>query len=132
VVNFELPNIAEDYVHRIGRTGRAGNDGEAMSLVCVDELPLLRDIERLIKRDIPKILVDDFEPDPSVKPEPIQKGRGKSPQGAARRSAANSPISSRNNSRQGFRGRSSGPAGSRNQSRNSSRGRMHRGPQGAR
>ncbi|MGB5672683.1 MAG: DEAD/DEAH box helicase, partial [Sedimenticolaceae bacterium] len=50
VVNYELPNVAEDYVHRIGRTGRAGNEGEAMSLVCVDELRLLRDIERLLGR----------------------------------------------------------------------------------
>ena len=50
VVNFELPNVAEDYVHRIGRTGRAGSEGEASSLVCVDEHKLLRDIERLTKR----------------------------------------------------------------------------------
>ncbi|MCW8973832.1 MAG: ATP-dependent RNA helicase RhlE [Gammaproteobacteria bacterium] len=75
VVNFELPNVAEDYVHRIGRTGRAGNEGEAMSLVCVDEHKLLRDIERLIKRDLPRVVVPGFEPDPSIKPEPIQKGR---------------------------------------------------------
>ncbi|MDB4303667.1 DEAD/DEAH box helicase, partial [Desulfosarcina sp.] len=61
VVNFELPNISEDYIHRIGRTGRAGNEGEAMSLVCVDELKLLKDIERLIKRDIPKVVIDGFE-----------------------------------------------------------------------
>ncbi|MCW8830983.1 MAG: helicase-related protein, partial [Gammaproteobacteria bacterium] len=76
VVNYELPNIAEDYVHRIGRTGRAGNEGEAMSLVCVDELKLLKDIEKLIKRDIPKDVIDGFEPDLSIKPEPIQRGRG--------------------------------------------------------
>ncbi|MGW8228821.1 MAG: helicase-related protein, partial [Gammaproteobacteria bacterium] len=75
VVNYELPNVPEDYVHRIGRTGRAGNEGEAMSLVCVDELNLLKDIERLIKRDIPKVIITDFEPDPSIKPEPINKGR---------------------------------------------------------
>jgi len=75
VVNFELPNVAEDYVHRIGRTGRAGNEGEAMSLVCVDEDKLLRDIERLIKRDLPKVVIPGYEPDPSIKPEPIQKGR---------------------------------------------------------
>jgi len=80
VVNFELPNVAEDYVHRIGRTGRAGNDGEAMSLVCVDELKLLRDIERLIKRDIPKDIIDGFDPDPSIKAEPINTGRGKKQQ----------------------------------------------------
>lgn len=76
VVNFELPNVAEDYVHRIGRTGRAGNQGEAMSLVCIDEHKLLKDIERLIKRDIPKVIIDDFEPDPSIKAEPVTRGRG--------------------------------------------------------
>ncbi|VAW91951.1 ATP-dependent RNA helicase RhlE, partial [hydrothermal vent metagenome] len=76
VVNFELPNVAEDYVHRIGRTGRAGNEGEAMSLVCVDELKLLKDIERLIKQDIPKVEIDGYKPDPTIKAEPINKGRG--------------------------------------------------------
>lgn len=76
VVNFELPNVAEDYVHRIGRTGRAGCEGEAMSLVCVDEDKLLSDIERLIGREITSEVVEGFEPDPSIKPEPIQKGRG--------------------------------------------------------
>ena len=78
VVNYELPNVAEDYVHRIGRTGRAGNEGEAMSLVCVDELKLLKDIERLIKREIPKVVIGDFAPDPPIKAEPIQKGRQQS------------------------------------------------------
>jgi len=76
VVNFELPNVPEDYVHRIGRTGRAGNEGEAMSLVCVDELKLLRDIERLIKRELPKDVIDGFEPDPTIKAEPIIKRSG--------------------------------------------------------
>ena len=75
VVNFELPNVAEDYVHRIGRTGRAGNQGEAMSLVCVDEHKLLRDIERVIKRDLPKVVIEGYEPDPSIAPEPIPNGR---------------------------------------------------------
>ena len=62
VVNFELPNVPEDYVHRIGRTGRAGAQGEAVSLVCVDENGFLRDIEKLIKREIPKEIVPGFEP----------------------------------------------------------------------
>jgi len=96
VVNYELPNVAEDYVHRIGRTGRAGNEGEAMSLVCVDELKLLKDIERLIKREIPKVTFEGYEPDPSIKAEPINKGRGKQPQ-AARNSAKNKPASAWNN-----------------------------------
>ncbi|HSI60769.1 MAG TPA: DEAD/DEAH box helicase, partial [Ideonella sp.] len=75
VVNFELPNVPEDYVHRIGRTGRAGAQGEAISLVCVDEDSFLRDIEKLIKRTIPRELVPGFEPDPSERPEPIVLGR---------------------------------------------------------
>lgn len=62
VVNYELPNVAEDYVHRIGRTGRAGHSGEAMSLVCGEEYKLLRGIERLIKQDIPKVVIPGFEP----------------------------------------------------------------------
>ena len=75
VVNFELPNVPEDYVHRIGRTGRAGNEGEAVSLVCIDEHKLLRDIERLLKREIPKQILPGYEPNPDIKAEPIQKGR---------------------------------------------------------
>ena len=77
VVNYELPNVAEDYVHRIGRTGRAGNEGEAVSLVCVDEHKLLRAIERLLKQDLPKVVLPGYEPDPSIKPEPIQNGRSR-------------------------------------------------------
>jgi ATP-dependent RNA helicase RhlE len=75
VVNFELPNVPEDYVHRIGRTGRAGAQGEAISLVCVDEEIFLRDIEKLIKRSIPRETIPGFEPLPSEKPEPIVLGR---------------------------------------------------------
>lgn len=75
VINFELPNVPEDYVHRIGRTGRAGSEGEAMSLVCVDELKLLKGIERLINSPINKVTFEGYEPDPSIKPEPIQNGR---------------------------------------------------------
>jgi ATP-dependent RNA helicase RhlE len=68
VVNFELPNVPEDYVHRIGRTGRAGASGAAVSLVDHEELKLLKDIERLIKREIPRVVVEDFVP--PAKPEP--------------------------------------------------------------
>ncbi|MDA8093801.1 MAG: DEAD/DEAH box helicase [Betaproteobacteria bacterium] len=71
VVNFELPNVPEDYVHRIGRTGRAGNEGDAISLVCMDEHKLLADIERMLKREIPKGVIPGYEPDPSVRAMPI-------------------------------------------------------------
>ncbi len=76
VVNYELPNVPEDYVHRIGRTGRAGNEGEAVSLVCVDEHTLLKDIERVLKRAIPKVTIPGYEPNPSIRAEPIPNGRG--------------------------------------------------------
>ena len=73
VVNYDLPNIPEDYVHRIGRTGRAGATGEAVSLVCVDELGMLKDIEKLIKRKLPSEVIPGFEPDLNAKPQPIQR-----------------------------------------------------------
>lgn len=63
VVNFDLPNVPEDYVHRIGRTGRAGASGQAVSLVSADEFKQLQDIERLIKRPIPREVVDGYEPE---------------------------------------------------------------------
>jgi len=66
VINFELPNISEDYVHRIGRTGRAGAKGEALSLVSADETSFLRGIERLIEMKIPVEIIEGFEPDPNV------------------------------------------------------------------
>jgi ATP-dependent RNA helicase RhlE len=78
VVNYDLPNVPHDYVHRIGRTGRAGANGEAISLMCVDEHGFLRDIERLIKRTIRREVVPGFEPDPNEIPQKIfaQRGRG--------------------------------------------------------
>ena len=72
VVNFELPNVPEDYVHRIGRTGRASHDGLALSLVCIDEHSLLRDIEKLLRCRIPQEVISGYEPDPKIKAEPIQ------------------------------------------------------------
>ncbi|MBI3713596.1 MAG: DEAD/DEAH box helicase [Burkholderiales bacterium] len=98
VVNYDLPNVPEDYVHRIGRTGRAGATGEAVSLVCVDEFKLLADIEKFIKREIPKEIVDGFIPDPNAKAQQIQlrsfpnpaqnRGRG----GNHTKNAARSPA----------------------------------------
>jgi len=71
VVNFELPMAPEDYVHRIGRTARAGMDGDAVSLVCVDEQKLLWQIETLLRTKIQVEVVEGFEPDRSVRPQPI-------------------------------------------------------------
>jgi ATP-dependent RNA helicase RhlE len=72
VVNYELPMVAEDYVHRIGRTGRAGKDGEAISLVCVDERAILMDIQALLRRPIPTETIAGFEPNRNIRPEPIR------------------------------------------------------------
>jgi ATP-dependent RNA helicase RhlE len=72
VVNFELPMVPEDYIHRIGRTGRAGIDGAAISLVCVDETSLLREIEGLLRHRIPSEVVEGFEPDRNIRPEAIR------------------------------------------------------------
>jgi ATP-dependent RNA helicase RhlE len=86
VVNYELPMDADSYVHRIGRTGRAGQKGEAVSLVCVDEHVSLREIERLIKKEIPKLIVSGFEPDPNVTlPTAAGTQRGNKTSGAGHR-----------------------------------------------
>jgi ATP-dependent RNA helicase RhlE len=77
VVNFELPNIPEDYVHRIGRTGRAGASGEAISLFSPDETTFLRDIEKLVGMKLPKENIKGFEPDPNASTEPIKQGQGR-------------------------------------------------------
>ncbi|EAI5647573.1 DEAD/DEAH box helicase [Campylobacter fetus] len=75
VINLELPNVPEDYVHRIGRTGRAGNDGVAISLVCVDEFKFLIDIEKLIDKKLIRESFSGFEADLRVKPQPIRRGQ---------------------------------------------------------
>jgi len=99
VVNFDLPNIPEDYVHRIGRTGRAGQEGTAISLVCVDELPLLKDIEKVLKRQIAQAIIPGYEPDKSIRAEPITK---------VRRGGGGSSSGGREPSRRGSRGSSKG------------------------
>ena len=85
VVNYELPNVPEDYVHRIGRTGRAQAEGIAVSLVCIDEHKFLKDIERLIKRRIEHEVVEGFAPDPSIPAEPVQlrQARGRNQGGGS-------------------------------------------------
>lgn len=90
VINFELPNIPEDYVHRIGRTGRAGAKGEAISLVCIDEKAYLRDIEKLVGIPIPSEEKEGFEPDPNIKPEPVKKKGNNRNKGNFNRSGNNS------------------------------------------
>ena len=107
VVNFELPHVPEDYVHRIGRTARAGQDGTAVSLVCVDELKLLKGIEKLLKRDIPKEYVPGYEVDKRIKAEPVQKGRAGRAAGS-RKPARKRPASKAQANK---RKRSSRPAG---------------------
>ncbi|MBT8137941.1 MAG: DEAD/DEAH box helicase [Gammaproteobacteria bacterium] len=114
VVNFELPNVPEDYVHRIGRTARAGQDGEAISLVCVDELKLLSDIERLLKTKIEQRLIPGYEPDPRIKAEPIKNG--------GRNKPARHRAGPRNNRNNGPKGNRSGAA-----PRRSSRARRRAG-----
>jgi ATP-dependent RNA helicase RhlE len=110
VVNFELPNVAEDYVHRIGRTGRAGNEGTAISLVSPDEQALLQGIERLLRREIPVQVIEGFESTSRPQPQPNRNrgnnhkrqsggGRGKQPVRAQRRSRR---ASQKNTARPGF------------------------------
>nr|MBP7666944.1 RNA helicase [Burkholderiaceae bacterium] len=111
VVNFELPNVPEDYVHRIGRTGRAGAQGEAISLVCVDEDIFLRDIEKLIKRQIPSEVVPGFEPPSGEKAEPIVLGRMTIGVGGTRRNAGGGFGGGRPGGGGGGSGRSGGGGG---------------------
>src|SRR5574343_1371285 len=88
VINYELPNVPEDYVHRIGRTGRAGMEGEAISLVCHDERAQLKDIEKLIKRSLERVVIDGFEQSAVAAPRPVQPPRGaRKPQGQPRSQA---------------------------------------------
>jgi ATP-dependent RNA helicase RhlE len=117
VVNYELPNVPEDYVHRIGRTGRAGSSGSALSLVDSEEMSYLKDIERLIKRNIVRVEVEGFVPTPRPAGSPDERGerppqnrqgqnrpqqnreqRGREQQGRGQqnREARNQPAANRN------------------------------------
>jgi ATP-dependent RNA helicase RhlE len=136
VVNYDLPNVPEDYVHRIGRTGRAGATGEAVSLVCVDEHQMLKDIEKLIKQTLPRHVIPGFEPDPTAKPQPIQlrsgapghpnrgrpggnrgAGNGAGAAGGGKPRVQGAPAGQRNGANNGGGNRNGGNGGGRNQGR---------------
>lgn len=124
VVNFDLPNVAEDYVHRIGRTGRAGKLGEAVSLVSADEFKQLSSIERLIQKKIERKLIDGFEPSHDV-PESGTNFRPAAPAKPKKRNRPNGP-SSRNRNHAAPTNKSINKKGNnrrRNPATSSSRGR---------
>ena len=114
VINFELPNISEDYVHRIGRTGRAGANGQALSLVSADETSYLKSIEKLTGLKLPVEIVEGFEPDPNASTAPIKQGQGRG------RRPQNSNNRSSNTNRSG---RSRGSSSANSDNKNRSRGR---------
>ena len=117
VVNYELPHVPEDYVHRIGRTARAGHDGHAISLVCIDEKKLINDIESLLKTSIEKVHLEGYAIDPRIKAEPITQGRqqrSNRPSGGRGKSSGNrgksNPRGGNPNARGNQRKRTSGRA----------------------
>jgi len=143
VVNYEIPNVSEDYVHRIGRTGRAGNSGEAVSLVCLDEEGFMQEIERFTKQTIPTQVVEGFGPEEGERAEPIAMGRqtiwggaGRPPsrevmQAAAK--AARQEMMQRirdNKATQGDRGGNGGGGGGNGQRRGGPAGGEARGSNG--
>ena len=113
VINFELPNVPEDYVHRIGRTGRAGSSGAAVSLVDREELSLLKDIEKLIKREIPKVQAEGW-----VQPEKAEPEAPRAPRPQQRRPQNGSKPQHSRNKPQGQRTDKAPTDGNRNQTQN--------------
>jgi ATP-dependent RNA helicase RhlE len=146
VVNYEIPNVSEDYVHRIGRTGRAGASGEAVNLVCMDEEGFMQDIEDFTKQRIPVQVLEGFGPEPGEKGEPIAMGRqtlwggaGKPPSREVMAAAAKAARSEmmqrmRDNKGQNGGGGAGGGAGrgqgGGNGAGRSAQGQQQRGPQG--
>lgn len=106
VVNFDLPNVPEDYVHRIGRTGRAGAQGRAISLVSADEIEALEAIERLLKRPLNRVEVDDFSPN-HVLPASNLNGAKKQNKPKTRQSSTPRPYQKKQGLSQGRRSRGS-------------------------
>ena len=117
VVNFDLPDVPEDYVHRIGRTGRAGSSGEAISLVCADEIKQLSDIERLIGELLPRKLIDGFEPGHDV---PESRLRQQKPKKPKRTNAGSRQGGSRSGEQRSNSSRASANKPNRNSTRKSS------------
>ena len=108
VVNFELPNVPEDYVHRIGRTGRAGNEGRAVSLVCTEEYPLLKNIERLLNQTLAKDVIPGYEPTSPGQPRAAQPQHKRSRQprsNQAKSQTQSTPIRSKKSTSAGARDR---------------------------
>ncbi|OIQ18795.1 DEAD/DEAH box helicase [Lacinutrix sp. MedPE-SW] len=119
VINFEIPNISEDYVHRIGRTGRAGAKGEAISLVSADETQYLRDIEKLIGEKLKVEILEGFEPDPNASTAPIKPGQNRQKRNPNKAKSQGSNSGRRNAKSSG---NSSGNGG-RNRNRNKNKSR---------
>ena len=142
VVNYEIPNVSEDYVHRIGRTGRAGADGAAVNLVCLDEEGFMQDIERFTKQKIEVKVIEGFTPEPGEKAEPIAMGRqtiwggaGKPPsrdvmQAAAK--AARTEMLQRVRDNKAAQGGAGGGSGRGGQGGGGGNGNSNRGGQGPR
>ena len=138
VINFELPHTAEDYVHRIGRTGRAGHQGNAISLVSSEEKHWLAEIQKLIKFEIPQEIVPGFDPDPDFHEAGTRGQRGRRPVAASdtatadslppARSAAREPAGEGRAARES--GRESGRGSSRDGARDSARNASREGSRG--
>ena len=124
VVNFELPNVPEDYVHRIGRTGRAGESGHALSLVSADEGKMLAGIERLIKKQLPRKSVEGFEPQNNLPLKPKAKADPSRARGRGGNGGGNGKPGGNGRS---FGGKPGGRSGGRSQ--NSNGGQARRSPQ---
>jgi len=119
VINFEIPNISEDYVHRIGRTGRAGANGVAISLVSADETTFLRGIEKLIGEKLKVEVMDGFEPDPNASTAPIKPGQNRQPRNKQKGKGSSNNSSSGNGGRDRNRNKNRNTRGSSSRSNNS-------------
>jgi len=125
VINFDLPHVPEDYVHRIGRTGRAGTTGNAISLVCADEAKQLRDIERVIKKPLERVEIEGFEPDHVLPLSSTRHERSGNNSGFSKNNSSRG-NSSRGNSSRGNSSRGNGSSGNGSNGNNQNRSRRNR------